>query len=145
MSMGIISSPGKQSSSPPLPEQVLALPRLVNALKKVQLSLFLTSMKGALQMLPKDWKAATGQKPDKALCNVTVQEDVDALFAAAQKSLGSIDIVINNAGLGGTADIVDMTDDQWSIVLDVTLNGCFRINRACLANYERTATRRHRE
>ena len=28
--------------------------------------------------------------------------------------------------------IIDMTDDQWSIVLDVTLNGCFRINRAAM-------------
>jgi len=54
------------------------------------------------------------------------------LIAAASKSLGGIDVVINNAGLGGTADLVDMTDEQWMIVLDVTLNGCFRINRATM-------------
>ena len=77
-------------------------------------------------------EAVTGQKPDTALCNVTIQDDVDALFATAKQSLGRIDIVINNAGLGGTADIIDMTDAQWSIVLDVTLNGCFRINRAAM-------------
>jgi 3-oxoacyl-[acyl-carrier protein] reductase len=40
--------------------------------------------------------------------------------------------VINNAGLGGTAELVDMTDDQWSRVLDVTLNGTFRCTRAAL-------------
>ena len=33
---------------------------------------------------------------------------------------------MNNAGLGGTANLVDMTDEQWSTVLDVTLNGTFR-------------------
>jgi 3-oxoacyl-[acyl-carrier protein] reductase len=40
--------------------------------------------------------------------------------------------VVNNAGLGGTADLVDMTDEQWSTVLDVTLNGTFRCTRAAL-------------
>ena len=43
-----------------------------------------------------------------------------------------MDIVINNAGLGGTANLVDMTDEQWMVVLDVTLNGCFRVNRAAM-------------
>lgn len=74
----------------------------------------------------------TGQKPGTAPCDVTLQEDVDALFEAARQELGQIDVVINNAGLGGTADLVDMTDEQWSAVLDVTLNGCFRINRAAM-------------
>ncbi len=41
-------------------------------------------------------------------------------------------MVVNNAGLGGTAHLVDMTDDQWSRVLDVTLNGTFRCTRAAL-------------
>ncbi|MEM9706429.1 MAG: SDR family oxidoreductase [Pseudomonadota bacterium] len=71
-----------------------------------------------------------GTPPPYCLCNVTAQEDVDALFHAASEKLGGVDIVINNAGLGGTADLMSMTDEQWLTVLDVTLNGCFRINRA---------------
>ena len=74
----------------------------------------------------------TGTSPAARLCNVTVQEDVDALFAAAQRHLGATDVVINNAGLGGTANLVDMTDQQWSSVLDVTLNGTFRMTRAAM-------------
>ena len=77
-------------------------------------------------------ESATGQKPDTALCNVTVQEDVDALFTAAQKSLGNIDIVINNAGLGGTKNLVDMTDEEWHRVIDITLTGTMRMTRAML-------------
>ena len=41
-------------------------------------------------------------------------------------------MLVNNAGLGGTAALVDMTDEQWSVVLDVTLNGTFRCTRAAL-------------
>jgi 3-oxoacyl-[acyl-carrier protein] reductase len=40
--------------------------------------------------------------------------------------------MINNAGLGGTVSLLEMTDEQWSQVLDVTLNGTFRCTRAAL-------------
>ena len=39
---------------------------------------------------------------------------------------------INNAGLGGTASVLEMTDEDWSRVLDVTLTGTFRGTRAAL-------------
>lgn len=63
-------------------------------------------------------------------CDVTVENDVQALIAGAAAELGGLDVVINNAGLGGEVPIVDMTDDQWNLVLDVTLNGTFRCMRA---------------
>jgi 3-oxoacyl-[acyl-carrier protein] reductase len=65
-------------------------------------------------------------------CDVTKQEDVDALVAAVVAEHGRIDVMVNNAGLGGTAELVDMTDEQWLRVLDVTLNGTFRCTRAAL-------------
>ena len=63
-------------------------------------------------------------------CNVTDEAAVQALFSGAIEATGGLDIVINNAGLGGTANVVDMTDEQWLTVLDVTLNGTFRCMRA---------------
>ncbi|GHI90244.1 SDR family oxidoreductase [Streptomyces xanthophaeus] len=65
-------------------------------------------------------------------CDVTDEDQVQALFARAGHLHGGLDVVVNNAGLGGTAALVDMTDDQWSRVLDVTLNGTFRCTRAAL-------------
>ncbi len=65
-------------------------------------------------------------------CDVTVQDDVDRLYATAAGELGRIDVAVNNAGLGGTAPLVEMTDEQWHAVLDVTLNGTFRCTRAAL-------------
>jgi len=74
---------------------------------------------------------AGGPVPSR-LCNVTSEDDVRGLVAAALAELGGIDVLVNNAGLGGTAHVVDMTDEQWSVVLDVTLTGTFRMTRAVL-------------
>jgi len=73
-----------------------------------------------------------GKPPLAVPCDVTDEEQVQRLFAAAVDHHGRIDVVVNNAGLGGTANLVDMTDEQWSKVVDVTLNGTFRCTRAAL-------------
>jgi 3-oxoacyl-[acyl-carrier protein] reductase len=65
-------------------------------------------------------------------CDVTVEDDVQRLFTSAVEAHGRVDVLVNNAGLGGTADLVDMTDDQWARVLDVTLTGTMRCTRAAL-------------
>lgn len=71
------------------------------------------------------------------LCNVTVENDVQALIAASEDVLGGVDVLINNAGLGGQKRITEMTDEDWHRVLDVTLNGTFRMTRAMLPHMEK--------
>ncbi|OXS36080.1 SDR family oxidoreductase [Streptomyces sp. XY006] len=71
-------------------------------------------------------------------CDVTDDTQVRALFDAAVREHGRLDIVVNNAGLGGTAELADMSDDQWTRVLDVTLNGTFRCMRAALRRMRET-------
>ncbi|MEQ6889096.1 SDR family oxidoreductase [Halomonas sp. CS7] len=66
------------------------------------------------------------------LCNVTVEDEVQALIAAAEERLCGVDVLINNAGLGGQAAVVEMGDDEWQRVLDITLTGTFRMTRAML-------------
>jgi 3-oxoacyl-[acyl-carrier protein] reductase len=73
-----------------------------------------------------------GARPATVVCDVTDQSQVDAMFEGAIAATGGLDVVVNNAGLGGTANLVDMTDEQWLRVLDVTLNGTFRATRAAL-------------
>jgi len=65
-------------------------------------------------------------------CDVTQEGDVRALVDAAIRELGHVDVLVNNAGLGGFAPLVEMTDEQWQKVLDVTLTGTFRMTRAML-------------
>ena len=65
-------------------------------------------------------------------CDVTREAQAAALIEGAAGHFGRIDVLINNAGLGGTASVLDMTDEQWLRVLDVTLTGTFRCTRAAL-------------
>lgn len=72
--------------------------------------------------------AVMGDQPVAVPCDVTVEDDVQRMFDA----VGDLDILVNNAGLGGTAELAEMTDEQWSKVLDVTLNGTMRCTREAL-------------
>lgn len=66
------------------------------------------------------------------LCNVTIEDDVQALIQHAEDATGGVDVLINNAGLGGTKLLVDMTDEEWDRVLDITLTGTMRMTRAMM-------------
>ncbi len=77
-------------------------------------------------------EAVLGRRPPSILCNVTVEAEVQRMFDYAIAEAGRVDVLINNAGLGGTATLTEMTDAQWSGVLDVTLTGTFRCTRAAL-------------
>ncbi|MCC5954034.1 MAG: SDR family oxidoreductase [Acidimicrobiia bacterium] len=81
-------------------------------------------------------EALTGARPATARCDVRSEDDVQALFAAAEAAFGDVDVVLNNAGLGGTATLVEMSDQQWHDVVDVSLTGTFRMVRAALAHMQ---------
>ncbi|MEV5302070.1 SDR family oxidoreductase [Amycolatopsis methanolica] len=68
-------------------------------------------------------------------CDVTDESQVQGLVAGAVRQFGRIDVMINNAGLGGTRSVLEMTDEEWSRVLDITLTGTFRCTRAVLRQF----------
>ena len=65
-------------------------------------------------------------------CDVSKEDQVRSLMAFAEERLGGTDVLINNAGLGTSRRIVEMGDDEWAKVIDVTLTGTFRMTRAAL-------------
>jgi 3-oxoacyl-[acyl-carrier protein] reductase len=80
---------------------------------------------------------ATGAEPLAVPCNVTVEDEVQAMVDKVVAEFGGIDVLVNNAGLGGEASLLEMSDEEWLRVLDVTLNGTFRCTRAALRHMAR--------
>ncbi|ANE79061.1 short chain dehydrogenase [Mycobacterium adipatum] len=71
-------------------------------------------------------------KVDAVVCDVTSTEAVDNLITEAVATAGRIDVLVNNAGLGGQTAVIDMTDDEWDRVVNVTLTSVMRATRAAL-------------
>ncbi|WP_300029372.1 3-oxoacyl-ACP reductase FabG [uncultured Roseobacter sp.] len=60
-------------------------------------------------------------------CNLSDMEAVDALPKEAGAAMGSVDILINNAGITRDNLFMRMSDDEWQSVLDVNLTATFRL------------------
>ncbi len=62
--------------------------------------------------------------------DVTEPASVPAAFDAAAEALGPIDVVVNNAGLAITKPLLEQTEDDWRSVMDVNLDGAWRVAQA---------------
>ena len=77
-------------------------------------------------------EALGGSRPLACLCDVRDETQVQNLLDAAVAEHGRLDVLVNNAGLGGDTRLVDMDDEEWDRVLDITLTGTMRCTRAAL-------------
>jgi 3-oxoacyl-[acyl-carrier protein] reductase len=66
------------------------------------------------------------------LCNVTNDEEIEAMFKDAVSYYSNLNGVINNAGLGGESLLENMSNEAWDLVMNVTLNGAMKIMRAAI-------------
>ena len=66
-----------------------------------------------------------GRKALSIRLDIRNMPDVDSMVSRALKEYGKIDILINNAGVFIAANVVDMTEQEWDLVLDVNAKGCF--------------------
>ncbi|HQS84344.1 MAG: beta-ketoacyl-ACP reductase [Alphaproteobacteria bacterium 16-39-46] len=65
-------------------------------------------------------------------CDLSKEEETNALIAQAEESVGHIDILVNNAGLTADGLLLRMKDEDWARVLEVNLTATFRLTRAVL-------------
>lgn len=63
-------------------------------------------------------------------CNLSDPAAVDALVPSAVEALGSLSILVNNAGITRDNLAMRMKDDEWSDVIRVNLEAAFRLMRA---------------
>lgn len=73
-----------------------------------------------------------GERVHIVPCNLGDREQVEALVPHAEKAMGQIDVLVNNAGITRDGLFMRMKDDDWDEVLAVNLTSAFRLSRACL-------------
>ncbi len=73
---------------------------------------------------------ALGIKTIATVGDVRNPEDVKNMFSKAVETFGGVDILINNAGITKDKPMAMMSEDEWDIVLDINLKGCFLCTKA---------------
>ncbi len=81
-----------------------------------------------LEILAGEIRAAGGEAHPIAL-DVTNVADVARAFEELEAVIGPPDVLVNNAGIPSSSRFVDMPEDEWRGVLDVNLDGVFRVGQ----------------
>jgi NAD(P)-dependent dehydrogenase (short-subunit alcohol dehydrogenase family) len=71
-----------------------------------------------------------GRRAEAVALDVTDPASVAAAFDRASSALGAITVVVNNAGVAITKPLLDHTEDDWRQVIEVNLNGAWRVAQA---------------
>ena len=82
----------------------------------------------ALEALAKEM----GERVHVLPCNLGDAAQVEALVPSAEKAMGQVDVLVNNAGITRDGLFMRMKDEDWEQVLAVNLTSTFRLSRACL-------------
>jgi 3-oxoacyl-[acyl-carrier protein] reductase len=75
---------------------------------------------------------STGVPVHAQPCDVSSAEAIEALMSAARARLPTVDVLVNNAGFGAARPLLEMSDDDWDRVQDITLKSTFRMTREML-------------
>lgn len=65
-------------------------------------------------------------------CDVSDSAQVSKMFEDVERLLGSVDVLVNNAGVSSQKLFTDITDEQWRECMGVNLDGAFFCSRAAL-------------
>jgi NAD(P)-dependent dehydrogenase (short-subunit alcohol dehydrogenase family) len=105
---------------------------------------YIANGKGAEEVAT--WVRGKGRRAVTVKADVAHRGEVEAMFDRVWKELGPIDILVNNAGIETIIPFLELTDDQWTRMVDVNLRGpwlcsqvfCKRViaegRKACIVN-----------
>jgi glucose 1-dehydrogenase len=83
----------------------------------------------------------SGRRAITAQADVSNEAEVQAMFASAIRELGTVDILVSNAGLQRDAPFHEMTVAQWDQVMNVNLRGAFLCSREAVREFLRRGVR----
>lgn len=76
--------------------------------------------------------ASLGERAYVLTCNLSNPEEVEGLVKRAVDAMGSVDVLVNNAGITRDGLAMRMSDSDWQSVIDVNLTATFRLCRAAI-------------
>jgi 3-oxoacyl-[acyl-carrier protein] reductase len=88
--------------------------------------------------------AAIGEKGGEAMAvklDVTDSASIQAMVDAVMERFGSIDVLVNNAGITADAQLVKMNEDQWDRVIAVNLKGVYQLHQSDSPHHDRQGFR----
>ncbi len=90
------------------------------------------ALSGTRQNVLDELKAKLEDRVKTIACDLTKPDEVEKLVPEAEKQMGSLDILVSNAGITRDMLALRMKDEDWAAVLDVNLTAAFRLARAAL-------------
>lgn len=85
-----------------------------------------------LEALQTDLQSAYSVDVHIATADISNQSETEAAISHLKEQLGSIDILINNAGIAQFGTVVDMDPAEWERIIQVNLMGTYYVTRAIL-------------
>jgi NAD(P)-dependent dehydrogenase (short-subunit alcohol dehydrogenase family) len=82
--------------------------------------------------------AADASRVGGLVADVRDRKAVDALMAKTVERFGGFDVLVNNAGVGAFSNVAEMTDADWSRVIDTNLTGAFLCARAAIPHLKKS-------
>lgn len=71
------------------------------------------------------WIRGKGRRAITVKADVASRGEVEKMFDQVSSELGPVDILVNNAGIETIVPFLDLTDEQWTRLVDVNLRGCW--------------------
>jgi 3-oxoacyl-[acyl-carrier protein] reductase len=90
------------------------------------------TISGTRAAVLEDLKSELGERVHVLSCNLSDPAQVEKLVPAAEAAMGSLDVLVNNAGITRDGLAMRMKDEDWQQVIDVNLGAAFRLARAAM-------------
>ncbi len=100
---------------------------------------YIGSEQSALEVVEEAKRCGTNAYAHR--CDVSKEDEVEAMFAHMIDTFGTIDILVSNAGIQKDAPFDEMTLDQWNAVIAVNMTGQFLCARAAIREFKRRGVR----